>query len=144
MSVAQTDGAVGYRRLLLSLSICSDICVGLMRTPLPPPGLEAPHRLSTRLHISQMLHPPTALLLLLLLLLSSPPHHPPICFPPYVEGQINNPLHRFPSNLPLSSCLSTCCSPCSGQTRLGYLPQSQSRGLGMRGWWPEVTGPLLG
>lgn len=108
--------------------------------PLPPPGLEAPHRLSTRLHISQMLHPPTALLLF-----SSAPLHPPICYPAYVEGQINNPLHlSFPSNLLLFSCLSTCCSPCSGQTRLGYPPQSQSRGLGMRGWWPEVTGPLLG
>lgn len=36
----------------------------LIETPRPPPGLEAPHRLSTRLHISQMLHPPTALLLI--------------------------------------------------------------------------------
>lgn len=70
--------SVGYRRLLLSLSIYLPICVGLIRTPpSPPPGLEAPHRLSTR-HVSQMPYPPTALLL------SKPP---PLQSPTYVEGQ---------------------------------------------------------
>lgn len=33
-------------------------------SPSPPPAVEAPHRLSTLLHISQMLQPPTTLLLL--------------------------------------------------------------------------------
>lgn len=130
--MAQMTGAVGYRRLLLSLSICSAICVGFIQTPLPPPGLEAPHRLSTRLHISQMLHPPIAPLLFSLALSSAlhPPYAASLCFPLYVERQAHNCL--FPSNLPLTVCLSTCCSPHSGETRLGYTPQSQSRGLGMR------------
>lgn len=104
--VAQMAGAVGYRRLLLSLSIYSAICVGFIQTPLPPPGLEAPHRLSTRLHISQMLHPPIAPLVFSSAL--SSPLHPPyaasLCFPLYVERQTHNCLS--PSNLPVHLLLS--------------------------------------
>lgn len=64
-----------------------------------------------------------------------PPFFPspsPLCFPPYVQRQINNSLHStlsFPLIcLSLSACLSTCCSSCSGQTRLGYPPISHSQG----------------
>lgn len=61
-------GTNDNRMLLLSLSSFPAMYVAPpYQLPLPPPGPEAPHRLITRLHISQMLHPPTTLLLLFFL-----------------------------------------------------------------------------
>lgn len=92
-------------------------------SPLPPPELEAPHRLSTWLHISQMLHPPTALLLLSLLLSSFSPcafflidsYFPPVFFLPICLSPTVHLLSlQWPHYLELPSV------------------DPQSRGLGVR------------
>ena len=117
--------------IVVTVYLFGYLCWPHTSSSLPPPGLEAPHRLSTRLHISQMLHPPTALLL------SSP--FLPFFQPPmlhYLCREANKPFSGSFLLTCLSCCLSiglsTCCFACSGQTRLSYPPQSQSRGLGMR------------
>lgn len=115
--MAQMTGTVGYRTLLLSLSIFSAICVGLIQSPLPPPGLEAPHRLSTRLQISQMLHPPTALLLF-----SSPLSSP--LYPPYVKRQTNNSLQSTFSVYFLQICPSLSVRPPAAHHGVVRLPSS--------------------
>lgn len=104
----------GYRRLLLSLSIWLSVMASytLPSTSSWAGGASSPQYTAAYQPDAASTHSP-------------PPLYTPFfTSPTYAERQINNSLQSAVSVSFLliclcpSVCLSTCCSPCSGQTRL--------------------------